>query len=937
VYVGFTRTAQRDTVSKMSDEDDPPHSSQHQQSEEVEEQEPPPPAWERCKENTAPRRSGRNVAVLTASLQSSQHEKDRLYEFHKSQVENLSESNHPDPLQPWIDFLHYVNTFHRPNEPIPTHLLEECVLQFYDADRYRNDVRYCTICCRYANADDEPLEMYKILFQRGIGTMVARFYCAWAWNAERLHDFPLAEQVLEKGLEVKARPFEQLSTWYQQVMRRKQSRERQQLLLEGGDDGSLLEQQQRATLGRLGAESVRRNDRRPSAAASTASTASLSTFTDRTAQRQQQQQRAAARTSNRNQQQHPASSGWEIHCDDDHEDGHGDLLGPSGQASNNALDHFLAARRVQQQQLQEEEAGGAGVRAPASPSARITLHRQAERRKENLPRVEAWNERGQGLVSAAASSLSAAATATAVPASYAAKPPTFQVFVDPECAANIEQEERTRRDELDRQKQWIRGGGTGGGGGNSRAGGRGGSSHAAAATAGGTSKNRTTAKPPRLWWDVDNAAFDTQLLVDEAGEERCFEEARAYAGHYRLLDLPDKDLEPASASSSFESSADMDESADMMVMRVVDRLNLSAIENDNDPRRDVRRRMHRSSASESWDASRSAGRLGGCRDADADASTATASVASAATAPSVAGPSPTVNTKWALNQLSVMFYSPGPASAARTTNNKNNRSRIGTNLSMMLPPSRGEDLHSSLLVRGTDRSDIRDDASLEQQQHEDSDRSSQDDDRKPPARGGGFTIFCDDELDASTDHALSTTTRILEAPRSQPAAGAASAPSSKLHPPGADKSGGFEIYCDNFAEDDVDDEPRATSMNDSQDPRLLDQRDSIPAKPSSAGFNIYCDEDDDHGSTGDKTGGLEALDVRVRRTEGSTSPVCCPYDDGDTASFSEMGDLLADLQQDPTVGYASGGHGWDNCDGDDGETADYEVVQRLLRRQSDGT
>jgi Mad3/BUB1 homology region 1 len=868
------------------------------------------------------------VAVLTASLQSSQHEKDRLYQFHKSQVENLSESHHPDPLQPWIDFLHYVNTFHCPNEPIPTPLLEECVLQFYDADRYRNDVRYCTICCRYANADDEPLEMYRILFERGIGATVARFYCAWAWNAERLHDFRLAEQVLEKGLEVKARPFEQLSTWYQQVIRRKQSRERQQqqLELEGGDGASLLEeQQQRATLGRLGAESVRRNDRRPSAAASTAS---LSTFTDRTAQRQQQQQRAAAaaRRSNRthhHQQQHPASSsGWEIHRDGDH--GDGDLLGPSGQASNNALDHFLAARRVQQRQAEEEETGGAGARAAATAlaatAARTTLHRQAERRKENLPGVEAWNERGQGLVS-----LSAAAAA--VPASYASTPPTFRVFVDPECAAQMEEEERTRRDELDRQKQWIRGGGTGGG---AAGGGRSGSSRAAAAAGGATSKSRAAQKQARLWWDVDSAAFDTQLLVNEGGEERCFEEARAHAGHYRLLDLPDKDLEPASASSSFESSADMDESADMVMM--VGRLNLSAVENDNDPRRDLRRMVNRSGASESWDASRSAGRLGGGgRDAgeDADASTATASAASAATAPSVAGPSPTVNTKWALNQLSVMFYSPGPASAARTTH-KSNRSRNGTNLSMMLPPTRGDDVHSSLLVHGTGRSDIRDDASLNQQQYlvadggdADSDRSIRGGDRKPPARGGGFTIFCDDELHASIDRAQSTITSIPEAPRSQPvAASAASAQSSKLHPPGAVKSGGFEIYCDNLAEDDVADNPRA---------------DSVPAKPSSAGFTIYCDDEEDEESSAGNAGGVAALNAHVRRAEGSASPIRRPYDDGDTASFSEMGDLLADLQQDPTVGYASGGHRWDNCDGDDGETADYEVVQRLLRRQSDGT
>ena len=73
--------------------------------------------------------------------------------------------------------------------------------------------------------------------------------------------------------------------------------------------------------------------------------------------------------------------------------------------------------------------------------------------------------------------------------------------------------------------------------------------------------------------------------------------------------------------------------------------------------------------------------------------------------------------------------------------------------------------------------------------------------------------------------------------------------------------------------------------------------------------------------------------------EAKFSPVRLPYDDGDTASYSELGDLLADLQQDPTIAYAGDGRGWgkDGGNGDDGETADYELVQRLLRRQSDGT
>jgi hypothetical protein len=387
-------------------------------------------------------------------------------------------------------------------------------------------------------------------------------------------------------------------------------------------------------------------------------------------------------------------------------------------------------------------------------------------------------------------------------------------------------------------------------------------------------------------------------------------------------------------------------------------LNLSLVEDD--PRR-MLRQVDRSHSSSESSRRRHGGGGGGfsashSTSLDADASTATAKSAASA-ASSVAGPSPTVNTKWALNQLSVMFYSPGPAasgsanSAARN-NHHHNKSRLG-NLSMMLPPSRGdEDLNasstssSSFVVPGGSALGALDDASYEHTQHVD--------DRKLPARNtggggglaGGFTIFRDEDLDGSVGHDPSASTSVSEAPRPdvpssfRPASGMAAASSKGHQPQGAVKSGGFEIYCDEFAEDEGEElEPRGGApSDDSQDQQPVDERESVPAKPPSVGFTIYCDEEEqelDIGSTDNKASGSGSLVV----PEAKFSPVRLPYDDGDTASYSEMGDLLADLQQDPTIAFSGDGRGWgkDGGNGDDGETADYELVQRLLRRQSDGT
>lgn len=60
-----------------------------------------------------------------------------------------------------------------------------------------------------------PLELYQLLYNRKIGTLVADTYRAWAFELEQAGDHRHADQVYLMGLNAHAEPYEELSHAHQ--------------------------------------------------------------------------------------------------------------------------------------------------------------------------------------------------------------------------------------------------------------------------------------------------------------------------------------------------------------------------------------------------------------------------------------------------------------------------------------------------------------------------------------------------------------------------------------------------------------------------------------------------------------------------------------------------------------------------------------------------
>lgn len=61
----------------------------------------------------------------------------------------------------------------------------------------------------------DQLELYQILYHKGIGTMVSDFYRAWAFELEQANDFKRADEVYMLGINARAQPFEELQSAHQ--------------------------------------------------------------------------------------------------------------------------------------------------------------------------------------------------------------------------------------------------------------------------------------------------------------------------------------------------------------------------------------------------------------------------------------------------------------------------------------------------------------------------------------------------------------------------------------------------------------------------------------------------------------------------------------------------------------------------------------------------
>ena len=635
------------------------------------------PSWERFKENAAPLQRGRNVATLEQSFLETDQDRQnkensiRHYESLVSPSEVTAENGEDlgpsdDPLIHWLSYIKFYEEFFPSDTQSKYLLMERCVRALLSQKQYANDRRFVQICCYYAEQSSDPAEIFQFLYNKKIGITNTTFWSAWAMIAERKKNFRLAEKIYKKGLSKKPKPFHTLEQRFKQFGRRMTRHwlNAAQEVADGvvdeeGEDAN--NHGGRGILGGLSEEAVRRNNRssshnhmRSNQSSSRNHGTGMSTFIDRSApSRRQAVPLASARNGNvpkNNNSNHntaAASTGFQIFVEEDQEnDGYG-------------LDHSLPVNNNRK------------------------LPREADRLKENTLAAEPWNKRG-GMHNTAH-------FAAPVPThSHPPLPPrraqAFTVHVDEECAAQHQKEDLMQQAEESRRRnhrdertfrplavgesvaeklhqdplRYLKDPSLRGRERDDTAEDKSGNDEPKQSysrlqsfeqnqqqQSRGNSKSKNQRHP---------IAFDKLQLKDESGQEVCFEEQRLLRGWYKLVssDTNFNSLHRQDQANTNDSAMDIDESTTAGDLSMEDATSHATIAATcaastavgSSQKENSRRVLFRANTSYET------------RDRSINVSQASSTV-NEALAVGVHDPEEeTINTKWAMKEMSMMFYSP---------------------------------------------------------------------------------------------------------------------------------------------------------------------------------------------------------------------------------------------------------------------------------------
>lgn len=356
------------------------------------------PAWELSKENAAPLARGRNIKNLEKSLlkplesKEDRIKKDRL----KHHFERMIDEDTEDPLIHWLSYI----KFHQDAYPSDTHatflLMERCARTLMNNEKYKNDVRFIRVCVLYADKTSFPGDVFKFLHQHKIGSKVALFWIAWAWIAETRADYAFAEKVFTKGIQKEAAPLKMLQQRHKQFQRRMSRHWLNESQKDAGEE-EMKDDVGRSTLGGLSEKRVRRNDRRQKGNRSR----NQSTFNVRT-----------SNTTNANK---------------------------SSAVNDENAAHTGGAFPIFVDQNENDDAYD--LNQSYVESDQRELESEAHRTKENTLKAERWNKRG-GYKSRHGGASGGRSTMH--------RPPSFEIHVDNECAAEHKDNVQRTKSQFDK-------------------------------------------------------------------------------------------------------------------------------------------------------------------------------------------------------------------------------------------------------------------------------------------------------------------------------------------------------------------------------------------------------------------------------------------------------------------------------------------------------
>ncbi|XP_043663490.1 uncharacterized protein LOC122626937 isoform X2 [Vespula pensylvanica] len=167
-----------------------------------------------CKENIQPLRYGRNAAQLGTALRAQEDVEAQQLLLQEKQMYEDAIRNYEgeDPLENWYEYILWIEQSY-PKSGHESHigkLLQQCLATFEKEAKYYQDQRYIRLWINYINMQKNPLELYQLLYNNGIGTMVADMYRAWAFELEQIEDYKQADEIYLLGLRARAEPLDEL-------------------------------------------------------------------------------------------------------------------------------------------------------------------------------------------------------------------------------------------------------------------------------------------------------------------------------------------------------------------------------------------------------------------------------------------------------------------------------------------------------------------------------------------------------------------------------------------------------------------------------------------------------------------------------------------------------------------------------------------------------
>ncbi|XP_052789856.1 mitotic checkpoint serine/threonine-protein kinase BUB1-like isoform X2 [Mya arenaria] len=176
--------------------------------------------WELSKENVQPIKQGRRMSSLNAGLRGNDEHRIRE-EKHVFETELRTYAG-DDPIEVWYKYILWAEqTFPKGgSESVLTKLLERCARQFNTDERYKNDERYIYVWMKMADICNDPLEIYKFMYDQSFGCELGCFYEGWACLLEQLGNYKKADAVFQNGLQKNAQPYEQLKAKHEQFQSR---------------------------------------------------------------------------------------------------------------------------------------------------------------------------------------------------------------------------------------------------------------------------------------------------------------------------------------------------------------------------------------------------------------------------------------------------------------------------------------------------------------------------------------------------------------------------------------------------------------------------------------------------------------------------------------------------------------------------------------------